>query len=171
MDLLFAIAPERFRDEELDIPKRVFEEAGIGIDVASTAPGSCTGMLGAALEADLMFGDVNPADYAGIVIVGGIGSKDSLWGSEELQRLTRLFFEQGKVVAAICLAPVVLARAGILSGRQATVYPSPAAVQELERGGANFVEIPVVADKQIVTANGPEAASGFAETILTKIEC
>lgn len=171
MNLLFAIAPERFRDEELDIPKRMFEEAGIGIDIASTAPGTCTGMLGASLEASLAFGDVNPDNYAGIVIVGGTGSEDHLWGSEELQRLTRLFFEQGKVVAAICLAPVVLARAGILSGRQATVYPSPAAVQELEQGGANFVEIPVVADMQIVTANGPEAATGFAETILTKLEC
>ncbi|NLA30557.1 MAG: hypothetical protein GX880_01880, partial [Methanomicrobiales archaeon] len=107
MNLLFAIAPERFRDEELDIPKRMFEEAGIGIDIASTAPGTCTGMLGAALEASLAFGDVNPDNYAGIVIVGGTGSEDHLWGSEELQRLTRLFFEQGKVIAAICLAPVV----------------------------------------------------------------
>ncbi|WP_243670793.1 DJ-1/PfpI family protein [Methanoculleus chikugoensis] len=71
----------------------------------------------------------------------------------------------------MCLAPVVLARAGILAGRQATVYPSPAAVAEMKKAGANFLEIPVVADMQVVTANGPAAAAQFADTIITKLEC
>lgn len=171
MNLLFVIAPERFRDEELDIPKRIFEEAGIGVDIASTAPGKCRGMLGVSAEASLALDDVDPGDYAGIVIVGGTGSQDHLWGSGRLQALARAFFEQGRVVAAICLAPVVLARAGILAGRQATVYPSPEAVQEMERAGANLVNISVVADMQVVTANGPGASSRFADMILTKLEC
>jgi protease I len=171
MRLLLAIAPERFRDEELEVPKRAFEEAGIGVDIASTAAGTCTGMLGGTAEATMTFDDVNPDDYDGIVVVGGSGSQEHLWECERLVALVRAFFEQGKVVAAICLAPVVLARAGILSGRQATVYPSPAAEQEMKRAGANILPIPVVADMQIVTANGPTAAAGFADTIITKLEC
>ncbi|KDE54863.1 DJ-1/PfpI/YhbO family deglycase/protease [Methanoculleus sp. MH98A] len=171
MKLLLAIAPEQFRDEELEIPKRTFEEAGIGVDLASTVTGACTGMLGCIAEAAMTFEDVAPDDYAGIVIVGGSGSQEHLWGSERLRDLVRSFFEQGKVVAAICLAPVVLARAGVLAGRQATVYPSPAAVAEMKKAGANFLEIPVVADMQVVTANGPEAAAQFADTIITKLEC
>ncbi len=171
MNLLFAIAPERYRDEELDIPEGVFREAGVGVDIASTTPGTCTGMSGGSAEAVMAFDDVDPDDYAGIVVVGGIGSQDHLRGDERLQALVRAFFEQGKVVAAICLAPVVLARAGILTGRQATVYPGPAAVQEMEGAGANLVDIPVVADRQIVTANGPGAAAQFADIILTKLEC
>ncbi|NMA10313.1 MAG: DJ-1/PfpI/YhbO family deglycase/protease [Methanomicrobiales archaeon] len=171
MKLLLAIAPERFRDEELEIPRRTFEEAGIGVDIASTVAGTCTGMLGGAAEATMTFDDAKSDDYAGIVIVGGSGSEEHLWGSERLRELTRSFFEQGKVVAAICLAPVVLARAGILAGRQATVYPSPAAVAEMKKAGANFLEIPVVADMQVVTANGPAAAAQFADTIITKLEC
>ncbi|HOB18694.1 MAG TPA: DJ-1/PfpI/YhbO family deglycase/protease [Candidatus Methanoculleus thermohydrogenotrophicum] len=171
MNLLFAIAPEQFRDEELEIPRRIFKEAGIGVDIASTTPGMCTGMLGGAVEAIMSFNDVDPDDYAGIVVVGGIGSQDYLWVNKKLQALVRMFFEQGKVVAAICLAPVVLARAGILGGRQATVYPSPAAVREMKKAGANLVDVPVVADLQIVTANGPGAAAQFANTIITKLEC
>ncbi|MDD3932766.1 DJ-1/PfpI/YhbO family deglycase/protease [Methanoculleus sp. UBA303] len=171
MRLLLAIAPERFRDEELETPRRVFEEAGIDVDIASTTTGRCTGMLGATTEAAMTFDDVDPDDYAGIVVVGGAGSQDHLWGSERLSALVRAFFEQGKVVAAICLAPVVLARAGILAGRQATVYRSPAAVAEMKKGGANLLDIPVVADMQIVTANGPTAAAQFADTIITKLEC
>ncbi|WP_292517035.1 DJ-1/PfpI/YhbO family deglycase/protease [Methanoculleus sp.] len=171
MRLLLAIAPEQYRDEELEVPKRAFEEAGIGVDIASTAAGTCTGMLGATAEAAVGFDGVNPDDYAGIVVVGGAGSKDHLWRNERLIALVRSFFEQGKVVAAICLAPVVLAQAGILSGRQATVYPSPEAVEEMKKAGANLLEIPVVADMQIVTANGPTAAAQFADTIITKLEC
>ncbi len=171
MKLLLAIAPERFRDEELEVPKRTFEEAGIGVDIASTAAGTCTGMLGGTAEAAITFDDVDPDDYAGIVVVGGAGSQDHLWECERLVALVRAFFEQGKVVAAICLAPVVLARAGILAGRQATVYPSPAAVKEMKKVGANLQDIPVVADLQVVTANGPAAAARFADTIITKLEC
>ncbi|WP_292729038.1 DJ-1/PfpI family protein [Methanoculleus sp.] len=171
MKLLLAVAPERFRDEELETPKRVFEEAGIDVDIASTVAGTCTGMLGATAEAAMAFDDVDPDDYVGIVVVGGAGSQEHLWGSEILLTLVQSFFEQGKVVAAICLAPVVLARAGILAGRQATVYRTPTSVKEMEKAGANLLEIPVVADMQIVTANGPPAAAQFADTIITKLEC
>jgi protease I len=41
----------------------------------------------------------------------------------------------------------------------------------MEKGGANLVKIPVVADLQVVTANGPGAAAQFADTIITKLEC
>jgi len=171
MKLLLAIAPERFRDEELEIPRHTFEEAGIGVDLASTVAGTCTGMLGCTAEATMTFDDVDPDNYDGIVVVGGAGSQDHLWGSERLVALVRAFFEQGKVVAAICLAPVVLARAGILAGRQTTVYQSPAAVAEMKKAGANLLSIPVVADMQVVTANGPHAAAQFADTVISKLEC
>ncbi|MFA7562628.1 MAG: DJ-1/PfpI/YhbO family deglycase/protease [Methanoculleus sp.] len=171
MKLLFVIAPERFRDEELDIPKRTFEEVGIGVDLASTVAGTCTGMLGGTAEASMALDEADPDDYDGIVVVGGSGSQEHLWESERLRDLVRSFFEEGKVVAAICLAPVVLARAGILTGRQATVYRSPEAVAEMKKAGANLLDIPVVADMQVVTANGPTAAAAFADTIITKLEC
>jgi protease I len=171
MKLLLAIAPERFRDEELETPREAFAEAGIDVDIASTVTGTCMGMLGVTAEAGLTFQEANPDDYDGIVVVGGIGAQDHLWSNETLFGLVRSFFEQGKVVAAICLAPVVLARAGVLSGRQATVYPSPAAVSEMKRAGVHLVDIPVVADRQIVTASGPGAAAQFADTIITKLEC
>lgn len=171
MKLLFVIAPDQYRDEELDIPKRAFEEAGVGVDLASTVAGTCTGMLGGTVEAAMALDDVESDDYVGIVVVGGSGSQDHLWDSERLRDLVRSFFEEGKVVAAICLAPVVLARAGILTRRQATVYRSPDAVAEMKKAGANLVDIPVVADMQVVTANGPAAAAAFADTIITKLEC
>ncbi|KUG20629.1 MAG: DJ-1/PfpI family protein [Methanomicrobiaceae archaeon] len=171
MKLLLAIAPERFRDEELEKPSEIFAEAGIEYDIASTRTGACSGMLGCTAEATLTFEEADPDSYDGIVVVGGMGAKEYLWEDEPLRTLVRAFFGQGKVVAAICLAPVVFARAGILGGRQATVFSTDESRREMEKGGANLVKIPVVADMQIVTASGPDAAAAFAETIIQKLEC
>ena len=135
MNLLFVIAPERFRDEELAIPEEAFREAGIGVDIASTVPGICTGMLGGTVEAVMAFGDADPDDYAGIVVVGGTGSQDHLWASAKLQALVRAFFEQGRVVAAICLAPVIAGAGRYPRRAAATVCPSPVAVQEMKGPG------------------------------------
>lgn len=171
MKLLLVIAPEKFRDEELEVPREVFDEAGIAYDIASTCPGTCEGMIGASAEAALAIDDADAAEYAGIVIVGGIGSQDFLWDHAGLRELVVTFFTTGKVVAAICLSPVVLARAGVLNGRQATVFQSPASVAEMKKGGAFLVDIAVVADLDLITANGPKAARAFAEAIVEKLGC
>ncbi len=171
MKLLLVVAPEKFRDEELEVPRKVFGEYGIEYDIASTKIGTCEGMLGAYVDAGLEIGDADPDAYAGIVIIGGLGSQDHLWGNSKLHGLVRTFFKTGKIVAAICLSPVVLARAGVLKGREATVFRSPASVAEMKKGGAHLVDMPVVADLDLITANGPQAARGFAEAIVEKLGC
>ncbi|MDN7025583.1 hypothetical protein FGU65_11890 [Methanoculleus sp. FWC-SCC1] len=170
MKLLLVIAPEHYRDEELDEPARAFREAGVDYDIASTASGTCTGMLGGTAEAALALDCVDPGAYAAIVVVGGAGAPGHLWKNDHLISRVREFAAQGKVVAAICLSPVVLARAGLLKGRQATVYRTDVSVREMERGGAHLLDMPVVADMQYVTANGPAAAAAFADVILSKLE-
>ena len=74
--------------------------------------------------------------------------------------------QSAKVVAAICLAPVVLARAGILKGKKATYFNSPVSFREMKAGGAVLVDKAVVTDGRIVTANGPAAAAEFADTFI-----
>jgi protease I len=171
MNLLVVIAPEKYRDEELLVPVAVFDEYAIDYDIASTRTGPCEGMLGAQVDATKQISDADPVDYDGIVVIGGIGSQDYLWGNPTLLVLVKTFFETGKVVAAICLSPVVLAQAGVLRGRQATVFRSPASVREMERGGAHLVDFPVVSDLDLITANGPGAARKFAEAIVEKLGC
>jgi len=167
MKLICAIAPDRFRDEELLIPLDVFADAGIETVIASTRTGTCEGMLGAAVEASVPFTAVSPDEYDGIVIVGGIGSQDYLWGDNDLIGLVKSFAAAGKVVAAICLSPVVLARAGVLSGKKATVFHSPGSVTELKRGEATQVDDDVVTDGKVVTSNGPSASEAFAKAVVS----
>jgi len=173
MKILIAIAPEKFRDEELADPVAALQKAGIAFDIVSTRRGACTGMLGLKAQATLSFEDVEPRQYDGLLIVGGSGAQQHLWDDDLLIRLAKYFQESGKVVAAICLAPVVLARAGILKGKKATYFNSPLSFREMKAGGAMLVDKPVVTDMRIITANGPAAAKEFADAVvraLTAVE-
>ena len=166
MKVLMVIAPDKFRDEEFFVPAQALQKAGIGFDVASVRRGTCTGMLGGKVNATLAFEDVEPEAYDGIYVVGGGGAQTYLWGDEILGGMVRYFQTSAKVVGAICLAPVVLARAGILKGKKATYFPTPVTFREMRAGGALLVEKPVVKDGRIITASGPEAAAELAETFI-----
>ena len=166
MKVLMVIAPEQFRDEEFTVPAAALEKAGIGYDIASQRRGPCTGMLGKKVNAILSFEEVEPKAYDGILIVGGGGAQSCLWDDEILGEMVKYFHASAKVIGAICLAPVVLARAGILKGKKATYFNSPISFREMKAGGAVLVDKAVVADSRIVTANGPAAAAEFAETFI-----
>ena len=163
--MLFVIAPERFRDEELQEPKRALEEQGATVTVASTRPGTATGMLGARVAVACTVQQADAASFDALVLAGGAGAPAHLWDSEPLRALARALHAAGKPIAAICLSPPVLARAGILAGKRATTFPADRAIVELKRGGATYVKEPVVRDGTIVTASGPEAAAEFGETL------
>src|SRR3972149_4502898 len=111
--ILCVIAPERFRDEELAEPKRALEAAGHRVTVASTRPGHATGMLGARVAVDAVGAQMRAAGSASAVCAGGAGAPTLLWDHEPLIALVRELHALGWLLAAICLAPPVLARAGV----------------------------------------------------------
>jgi len=165
--ILMIIAPENFRDEEFLEPKKVFENHGLEVDVASKGVSEAKGMLGARAKVDLDIKDVNAEDYEAIVFVGGSGS--SIYYNDELAlNIAREAFEKGKIVAAICIAPGILANAGILKGKKATIWDSGSGeyIDILEKGGAQYTGNDVERDGNIITANGPHAAREFGEKIL-----
>ncbi len=172
MKVLIVIAPEKFRDEELIEPIAALKKANIGYDIASTKRGTCTGMMGGKATA-ISLDEIDPKNYDGIIIVGGSGAQAHLWDDDLLQPMVRLFAEKLKMVGAICLAPVVLARAGILKGKKATYLENPVSFREMRAGGAVLVNAPVVTDTRLVTANGPAASKAFSDTfikMLTAVE-
>jgi protease I len=102
-----------------------------------------------------------------VVFVGGSGSKQYFEDPEALE-IAKKAYEKGKIVAAICIAPVILANAGILKGKKATVHHGNE--QELEKKGANYINQNVVKDGKIITACGPSAAREFGNTIAKEIK-
>jgi len=160
--VLMVIAHRDFRDEEYQVPRRYLEERGAEVRVASSSADTAKGMLGAQVKPDLVLEDVRVDDYDAIVFVGGTGAQE-YWDNPTAHAIAREALEKGKLLAAICIAPVTLARAGLLEGKKATVFHSVAG--EIKKGGANYTGKSVERDGLLITANGPQAAEAFAAEI------
>jgi protease I len=160
--VLMVIAPQIFRDEEYVGPKAVLEDCGVSIVTASTRTGPCTGKLGTVVEATIAVQDCVASDYDAVVFVGG-GGAEILFDDIYAHRLARDAYAAGKVVAAICIAPSILARTGLLKGIRATAFASRQG--DLVGNGAIWTGEEVTIDGRIVTANGPGAARAFGEAV------
>lgn len=165
--ILMIIAFENFRDEELLVPKKIFEENGFKVDIASSKKGIATGMLGTKIKVEIKMDEVKEENYDGIIFVGGIGSQ-SLFNDKDAISLAQKFYKNKKVVGAICLAPGILANAGILKGKKATCFYTASSI--LKKNGAIYTGKDVEVDGNIVTGNGPESAEKFGEAILKLIQ-
>jgi protease I len=161
------IAFRDFRDEEYFVTKEILEKAGIEIKTASNKMGRAIGKFGGDTEVDLLVSQIKVSDFDAIIFVGGPGCLDAL-DNEESYRIAREAVSQNKVLAAICISPVILAKAGVLEGKRATCWTDPLGSQAkiLKEKGAIFEEKPVVVDGKVVTANGPKAAEEFGKTIV-----
>ncbi len=155
------IAPRDFRDEEFQEPKSILEREDVKVVVASTVAGPARGMFGMQVTPDTTVDEVSPADFDAVVIVGGSGSQIHLWNNSKVQKIVQVLHQSGGLVAAICISPVVLAKAGLLEDKKATVFRTATTINELKRGGAQISDAPVVVDGRIITGRGPEAAREF----------
>lgn len=166
MKALFIIAQEGYQDLEYDIPKQIMEKAGIEIVTASKKAGICKGGLGGMATATISIDDTDVADYDAIVFIGGPGAVRYQHDVEAHLTAQEAITEE-KVLAAICIAPTILAYAGVLEGKKATVWNGDGKQQKiLEKEGATFTGEKVTVDGKIITANGPAAAEEFGKSIL-----
>jgi len=160
---LFIIAYERFRDEEYAEPKKVLEDAGFTVTTASLKTGTAKGKYGMEVPVDIALKDVKAKDYDTVVYVGGPGSH-GYFNDPAAQAIAREAHDEGKIVAAICAAPSILANAGLLKGRTATAFPDQG--PNLTEKGANFTGRGLEIDGNIVTADGPAHAKEFGQAIV-----
>jgi protease I len=99
--------------------------------------------------ADLAFADVDPSEYAALVIPGG-RAPEYIRNDPDFKRIVQHFFGDGKPVAQLCHAPLALAAAGVLGGRRTAAYP--ALEPDVEAAGAEFVDSEAVVDGVMVSA-------------------
>ena len=162
------IAQNGFRDEELFVPKQALLNAGAKVDVVSSVTTVCKGMLGKTAKPDINTKTLlkKIEDYDAVVFVGGVGAKQ-YFNDKTAHKIAKTAYKQGSVVGAICLAPVILANAGLLKDKKATVWHGAASM--LKKQGANYTGNAVEQVARIITANGPKAAQKFAETLIAAI--
>jgi protease I len=169
--ILLIIASRGFQDEEYRVTREILERAGLTVLVASTVSGRALGKMGLSVAIDLALSDIKISDYGSLVFIGGPGA-EAYKSNATVLSLVRAAVAEGKVLAAICIAPLILGGAGILTGKKATVWVDGIAnetAKELERSGAKYTGEDVTVDGKIITANGPAAAVQFATAIIREL--
>ena len=156
------IAFEKFRDEEYDVPKKVFEQMGISVITVSSKMGIATGKFGMKAKVDLTLDQVKVEDYDAILFIGGPGSFD-YYNNLTCHKIAKEAIKEGKILGAICAAPGILAHAGVLTGKKATMFEDTGVLKQF---GSTYTGKDLEIDGKIITATGPQTASSWAEEII-----
>ncbi len=165
--VLFVLAGRDFQEREYLVTRYELEALGADIQVAGPAASECVGSAGLRVRPDLTHKEALADPRPGaVVFIGGDGARN-LQSCKICQDLARRTYEAKRTLAAICVAPSILARAYLLTRKESTAWHTELAV--LRKHGAQISTHPVARDGQIVTAAGPQHAETFAEEIRAAI--
>lgn len=162
---LIVVAQQGFQDQELEGTAKALHAAGFELFLCSKEVGECTGKFGATVDATVAMRDADTADFECIAFIGGPGAR-ALAEDEDALDLASRFMLRQKPMGAICIAPTILAAAGLLRGKRATVWNEDGETAKLiEDAGATYTGEDVTVDGLLVTGNGPAAADRFGAAL------
>ena len=168
---ILIVASNGFEQSELEVPRDRLRAAGATVDIASPEKGEIRGWehkdWGRPVKVDVGLGDIRAADYDAIVLPGGQMNPDTLRGNRQAVDLVRAFYDQGKVVAAVCHAPWLLIEAGIADGLKATSFKT--VKTDLINAGADWRDEKVVVDNGVITSRNPGDLEAFSEKIAEEV--
>lgn len=160
---IMIFAEDNYEDLELWYPKIRLIEEGANVVVAGTGNKAYKGKNGYPLEVDGSIREYNAKDFDAVVVPGG-WAPDKLRRYNEVLDFVREMHKRGKVIAAICHGPWVLASAGIIKGRKLTCVA--AIKDDVINAGAKYFDKEVVVDGNIITSRMPADLPAFLREII-----
>ncbi len=161
--MVYLFLADGFEEIEALSPVDILRRGNVAVKTVSVHDRrTVEGAHGISVEADLLLSEVSqmPAVAA---LPGGLRGVENLGASETLCTLLKTYKDAGVTLAAICAAPTLLSRLGLIEGRRATCYPSCA--PELTDG--EYVDEIVCAEEGLITSAGPGTAAEFGLALLS----
>ncbi len=164
--ILFILA-DGFEEVEALGSADFLKRCGFEVVLAGLKREEVIGAHGIRVLTDSLLEEEKVSDYAALVLPGGMPGSLNLYNSDLVLETVKGFYQSGRIVAAICAAPIVLGRAGLLCNRKFTIYPG------VEEGlnGAVPTNGGVESDGRIITGRGPGLTFKFAEKIAMELGC
>ena len=154
---------EGFEEIEALTVSDIIRRANITCDLVSIDAKVVKSSHGVVIESDKIFDE--SMEYDLVVLPGGMPGAANLRDDERVIKFIKKQNEEGKLIGAICAAPIVLGKADLTNGRNITSYPG----YEDELPNCNYLEDSVVVDNNIITSRGPATSMAFAYKLLEKL--
>lgn len=152
---------EGFEETEAIVPVDIWRRLGFEVTLVSLSSLRVFGAHGVSINADCKMTDAPFGSADAIILPGGLPGATNLRESKQLTDHIKTAAGLGKIIAAICAAPIVLERAELTQGRRITGYPG----SEKMTLGMNYTGNLVEMDENIITGKGPGAVFAFAEKV------
>lgn len=163
--VLLFLPAQNFNEHEFLIVSNTLNSAGLKVFIASDASFLCIGSNGLKVKNDVQLFNVHESNFAGFIIIGGSGTRE-YWNNLTLQNIAKRFVLNKKPVGALCCAPIILAKAGVLT-EPATCFVDDK--KALEREGVAFVNSSVVKRQNIITGQDPASSGEFIKIFLHEL--
>lgn len=158
---------EGFEEIEALAPADILRRGGLDVSLTGVTGAKVTGSHGITVTCDRTVEGLDARDIELLILPGGMPGAENLYKSDPLRSLIRSVVSNEGYIAAICAAPLVLGRMGLLRGKNAICYPGI----EKHLEGSNIIEDAyVVTDGRFITAKGAGVAAHFAFTLLTLLK-
>jgi protease I len=165
---ILMIATDGYEDSELLETRRLLQQRGADVTLASLEKGEIKGDKGAIAQVDTVVDEIEADDFDALVLPGGVANPDKLRMNEKVVETVRDFVQSGRPVGAICHGPWLLAEADVLDGRTVTSWPSIRT--DLSNAGAEVVDREAVTDGNLVTSRKPDDIPAFVDAVVNVIE-
>lgn len=164
--MVYIILGTGFEEAEALIPCDLLRRAGVETKFAGIGGREITGGQGITICADCVAEETDLTSAQMIVLPGGLGGVASIRGSESTMEAVRTMYAQGKLIAAICAAPTILADLGITDGKNATCYPG----LEGKMGAAITSPEGAVTDGNVITGRAAGKAFDFGLALIAALK-
>ncbi|CAD5213035.1 unnamed protein product [Bursaphelenchus okinawaensis] len=159
------IASDGSEDIELTVVSDVLRRANVEVTIASLQNSKSIELARKVnINVDKLLNEVKDTEFDAVILPGGQPGSNNLAADSTVGEVLRRHEAAGKIVAAICAAPIALKAHGIAKGGVLTSYPGVA--DQIKEGGYTYSEERVVIYKSVVTSRGPGTAFDFAFKIV-----
>ena len=164
--MVYCFLADGFEETEAIAPVDMLRRAGVTVKTVGIGKSVITGSHGISVICDLSDSELRLTDELdGVILPGGMPGTLNLDASQAVHSAVDFAVSHQKLVCAICAAPSILGRKGLLSGKKAIAFPG----FEKELEGAIISKDPVVKDGVFITAKGAGVAVDFGLEIVAAL--